>query len=190
MATLVYIHGFLSSPLSYKALQVKEWLLQYRPDIDYYCPQLTPYPDQCAQTLTTLIEQSKKPVYLMGSSMGGFWATWCAERYALKAVLINPAVDVLDLLPEYLNIELKNYHNDETYYLTEHHLQQLASYQYKKLKNLAHYWLLAQTGDETLDYRLAVEKYKGCFQTIEEGGDHSFQQFERFISDAITFCES
>ncbi len=189
MATLVYIHGFLSSPLSYKALQVKEWLLEHRPDIDYCCPQLAPYPDECAEILVTLIEQLEKPVYLMGSSMGGFWATWCAERYDLKAVLINPAVDVLGLLPAYLNTELKNYHNNETYYLAEQHLQELALYQCKTLNHLANYWLLVQTADETLDYRLAVEKYKGCHQTVEEGGDHSFQKFERFIGDAINFFE-
>ena len=188
--TLLYIHGFLSSPLSVKAQQTKRWLLQHRPDIDYVCPQLTPYPDQCATLLEKCIAAAIQPIYLMGSSIGGFWATWLAEKYNCKAVLINPAVDVLGLMPAYLNMDLKNYHTDDRYYLTQQHYQQLHAYHLRQLKRLENYWLLVQTGDETLDYRLAVEKYTACRQTVEQHGDHSFQGFERFIAPAIEFYET
>lgn len=190
MATLIYIHGFLSSPLSFKAQQVSAWLSKNRPDIHYICPQLPPFPDQCASILDELIRNAESPIYLMGSSMGGFWATWFAEHYHLKAVLVNPAVDVLGLLPDYLNIELKNYHKDETYWLHEKHLQQLKQYCVSDIHHKDNYWLLVQMDDETLDYRLAVEKYTACHQTVEQGGDHSFQHFERYIADAIDFFES
>ena len=198
MVSLLYIHGFLSSPLSAKAQKVQQWLKQHRPDITYYCPQLPPYPNQCATILDDLInaidsdgdDKSNKPIYVMGSSLGGLWATWLAERYQLKAVVINPAVDIEKLMPDYINVELKNYHHSDIYRLDEKDFNDLLSYQMGKLMNVDNYWLLAQTGDETLDYHLAVERYKGCHQTIERGGDHSFQKFEDFIPQTINFFEN
>lgn len=190
MPTLLYIHGFLSSPCSFKAEQLKKYCQQYSGDVDYICPQLPPYPDQCAQQLEAIIKVASKPIYLVGSSMGGFWATWLAERYACKAVLVNPAVDVTELMPKYVNLELKNYHNEETYSLTQEHLEQLKKYVIKHIENKSKYWLMVQTDDETLDYRLAVEKYAGCRQTIEAGGDHGFQGFERFFKDIFSFFEN
>lgn len=198
MASLLYIHGFLSFPMSAKAQSMQQWLKLHRPDIAYYCPQLPPYPKPCATILDALIsaitsdtgDKPKLPIYVMGSSLGGFWATWLAECYRLQAVLINPAVDIVKLMPSYLNVELKNYHHADTYRLDEKDFNDLLSFQRGKLANLENYWLLAQTGDETLDYRLAQERYKGCHQTIEQGGDHSFQNFENFIPQIINFFEN
>ncbi len=192
MHTLLYIHGFLSSPESFKAQQVKEWLTLHRPDIEYCCPALTPHPEECAQTLISmvqLIRARQQPLYLMGSSMGGFWVTYLAERFNLPAVLINPAVDVLGLMPKYVDIPLKNYHNDETYQLNSDDLKALARYDTPTIKRHKNYWLLVQTEDETLDYRLAVNKYQGCRQTVEQGGDHGFQDFSRFHEPSIDFFE-
>lgn len=194
MTSLLYIHGFLSSPLSAKAQQVKQWLTLNRPDIFYHCPQLPPYPNPCASILDGLVENivdkgQGENIYLMGSSLGGFWATWLAERYQLKAVLINPAVSIEVLMPDYIDIELKNCHHSDSYRLVEQDFKDLLAYQVDKLKVLKNYYLLAQTGDETLDYRLAVERYRGCHQFIEKGGDHSFKGFERFIPQALHFFE-
>jgi predicted esterase YcpF (UPF0227 family) len=205
MPTLLYIHGFLSSPQSFKAQAVETWLAKYRPDISYYCPQLPPYPDECAEilenTLETILEANlkeslneslneSKPVYLVGSSMGGFWTTYFSEKYDLKSVIINPAVNVLELMPKYANQTLVNYHHDTEYVMTEEHLSQLKKYVIEQPQALQNYWLLAQKADETLDYRLAVDKYNGCRQTVEEGGDHSFQGFEKYIPEIIQFLES
>jgi predicted esterase YcpF (UPF0227 family) len=198
MATLIYIHGFLSSPRSAKAQSMQQWLQLHRPDITYCCPQLPPYPNSCATILEALVDtidrdtgdESKLPIYLVGSSLGGFWATWLAERYCLQAVLINPAVDIDELMPSYLNIELQNYHHADTYRLDVKDFSDLLSFKVSKLANLENYWLLAQTDDETLDYRLSRERYKGCHQTIEQGGDHSFQNFEGFIPQIINFFEN
>lgn len=198
MTSLLYIHGFLSSPLSAKAQKMQQWLKQHRTDITYYCPQLPPHPEQCAVILDDLITsiisegsgQGNNPIYLMGSSLGGFWATWLAERYRLRAVLINPAVNFEALIPQYVNVELTNYHSTDTYRLDEKDVNDFLSYQAGKLATVSNYWLLAQTGDETLDYRLAVERYKGCPQTIESGGSHSFQNFEKFIPQTLDFFEN
>jgi len=188
MSHLLYIHGFLSSPLSHKAAQVKQWLVDHRPDIEYHCPALTAYPGQTQDTLESLVEQLlPEPVCLMGSSLGGYWATWLVEKYGLRAVLINPAVKPSMLNPDYLNVELKNYHSDDTYFLTEEDVEALFAVNVSKIDHQDNYWLMVQTGDETLDYRLAVEKYAGCKQLIEKGGDHSFQGFERWIGEAVGF---
>jgi len=190
MAALLYIHGFLSSPLSFKAQQTQAWLAANHPEIDYHCPQLSPYPAEAQLLLEQLVESLlPQPVYLMGSSLGGFWATWLAEKYNLRALLINPAVSAQELMPKYVGMELKNYHTDDVYYLHPHHVDEirLVDIQPQRLEN---YWLLVQTGDETLDYRQAVKKYAGCKQTIEEGGDHAFQGFERYLEVGLEFLRS
>jgi hypothetical protein len=187
VASLVYIHGFLSSPLSFKAQQTAQWLARYHPEINFYCPQLPPYPAETQTILEALVESLLPgPVYLMGSSLGGFWATWLAEKYDLRAVLINPAVRPQDFMPAYLEVDLKSYHTDHSYRLTAQHIDEIIAVDVQPTR-LTNYWLLVQTGDETLDYRQAVKKYAGCKQTIEAGGDHAFQGFERFFADCLSF---
>ncbi len=187
MAALIYIHGFLSSPLSFKAQQTAQWLAKHHQGIAFHCPQLPPYPQQTQAILESLVESLlPAPVYVMGSSLGGFWATWLAEKYNLRAVLINPAVRPQDFMPAYLEVDLKSYHTDDSYRLHAHHIEEIIAVDVKPSR-LQNYWLLVQTGDETLDYRHAVQKYAGCKQTIEEGGDHAFQGFERFLADSMVF---
>jgi len=187
MAALLYIHGFLSSPLSFKAQQTAQWLAVHHPEIEFHCPQLTPYPAETQKQLESLVESLlPQSVYLMGSSLGGFWATWLAEKYNLPTVLINPAVRPQDFMPAYLEVDLKSYHTDDSYRLSASHIDEIIAVDVP-VTRLQNYWLLVQTGDETLDYRQAVQKYQACKQTIEEGGDHSFQGFERFLDDCIIF---
>lgn len=186
----MYIHGFLSSPLSFKAQQTQAWLAANHPEIDYYCPQLSSYPADTQALLERLVESLlPQPVYLMGSSLGGFWATWLVEKYNLRALLINPAVKPQGFMPGYLGMELKSYHTDDVYYLGQEHIDEITRVDIQP-NRLDNYWLLVQTGDETLDYRDAVKKYAGCKQTIEEGGDHAFQGFERFLDSGLAFLHS
>ncbi len=191
LSTLLYIHGFLSSPASGKAVQVRDWLARERPGIEYLCPFLTPYFDEAKAVLESIVEEraSRQPVYLMGSSLGGYWATHLAEKYDLRAVLINPLVEPGRLETEFLGRELENYHTADTYLLEPRHIEALMAADTPEIHRPDNYWLLVQTGDETLDYRLAVEKYSGCRQTVEQGGDHSFQGFERYIPAAVEFLE-
>lgn len=187
MAALIYIHGFLSSPLSFKAQQTHQWLTANHPQIGYYCPQLTPYPQASQRALEDLVESLlPESVYLMGSSLGGFWATWLAEKYNLRALLINPAVRPQDFMPKYLEVDLKSYHTDDSYRLSAHHIDEIKAVDVP-VTRFDNYWLLVQTGDETLDYRQAVQKYSNCKQTVEQGGDHSFQGFERYLDDGLNF---
>jgi len=187
MAALLYIHGFLSSPQSFKARQTQAWLAANHPEIAYHCPQLTPYPEQTRRELEQLVESLlPQPVYLVGSSLGGFWSTWLAEKYDLRALLINPAVRPGDFMPRFIGQTLKSYHSDDYYLLTETHVNEIKAVDVPVTRQ-QNYWLLVQTSDEILDYRDAVKKYAGCKQTIEEGGDHAFQGFERYLNEGLAF---
>jgi len=187
MPALIYIHGFLSSPQSVKARQLDQWLAAHRPDIGFHCPHLSPYPRLTQHTLEALVESLlPQPVYLIGSSLGGFWASWLAEKYDLRALLINPAVRPWEFMPNYLEVDLTSYHTDDSYRLNAGHIDEIKACD-PVIQRHSNYWLLVQTGDETLDYTQAVDKYRGCKQTVAEGGDHSFQGFEHFIEDGIEF---
>ncbi len=184
---LLYIHGFLSSPQSHKALQVKEWCEKNHPHVDYQCPLLTAYPKESLETLEALVESAQGDVALIGSSLGGFYSTYLAEKYNLKAVLINPAVEPHRLMLHYINTDLANYHTGQHYRLNESHIEQFKALDVSQLQREKNYWLMVQTNDETLDYRAAVKKYKGCRQLVEEGGDHSFQNFDRWLPEVFEF---
>ncbi len=187
MSALIYIHGFLSSPLSYKAQQTKNWLAKNLPEVAYYCPSLTPYPEQVRRELEQLVESLlPQPVYLIGSSLGGFWATWLVEKYNLRALLVNPAVNPWEFMPRYLDVELKSYNSDDCYQLGARHVDELKAADIQPTR-FDSYWLLVQTGDETLDYRQAVNKFARSKQTIEEGGDHSFKHFEKYLEEGLRF---
>lgn len=203
---LIYLHGFLSSPQSYKCQLLREWLARERPRIVYCAPQVSPYPAIAAQSLCTLLENFLKsgnsapisapigPVGLVGSSMGGFWAAWLAERFRLPAVLVNPAVRPSRFMPAYLGQVLTPYSGEAEALETQEYRLTLADVD--TMRNLeaelplplsARYWLLAQRGDETLDCREAERFYVGQRQTIEDGGDHSFQGFARYCEPIVEF---
>lgn len=187
-ALVLYIHGFLSSPQSFKAQCVERWLATQRPDLRYVCPALPPYPAEAMALLeTTIAEQGLDTVYLIGSSLGGFYATYLAEKYRWRGVLVNPAVAPYNLLAHYLHQDLKNYHTDQAYRLTEQHIDELKALDVPEITFPQNLWLMVQTGDETLDYRLAEEQYQGCRQLVEPGGDHSFQRFERWLPEIVDF---
>ncbi|HEY7884845.1 MAG TPA: YqiA/YcfP family alpha/beta fold hydrolase [Cellvibrionaceae bacterium] len=188
MAAIVYLHGFLSSPESAKAQAAKEWIEANAPDVSFHCPQLTPYPRQTRRELEALIEFLRpEPIWLIGSSLGGYWATWLAETFNLPAVLVNPAVDPWEFMPNYLGIDLKSYHTEDSYRLEEKHIDEIRNVDCATLTHPENYWLLVQTGDETLDYQRAVAKYAGCKQQVETGGDHSFVNFEQHLSAIMQF---
>src|SRR5690606_25265061 len=103
------------------------------------------------------------------------------------AVLVNPAVAPYRLIVDYIDQDLKNYHTDDYHRLNRDDVEALRALETEALQCPANYWLRVQTGDETLDYRIAVDKYRGCRQLIEPGGDHRFQNFQRWLPDILRF---
>lgn len=188
MTTLIYLHGFLSSPHSHKAQQVKRWVARQCPELSYHCPQLTPYPARTSRELDALIKSLlPEPVWLIGSSLGGFWASWLAERYHLPAVLVNPAVRPWEFMPDYVGVDLVSYHTDDSYRLEAAHVEEMLACDYRPIKRPHQYWLMVQTGDQTLDYRQALAEYQGCRQLVIPGGDHSFIGLEQQLAEIIQF---
>lgn len=190
MPTLIYIHGFLSSPKSAKAQITHDWLRYHRPEWRFECPYLSSHPAQARAALESLLDGlPQRDVFLLGSSLGGFWATYLAEQRGLPAVLVNPAVSPQRRFQELVGQTLKNYHTAETCLLTVDDLAELEACDTEQLHNPDLYWLMVQKGDETLDYRDAVEKYKGCRQTVEAGGGHAFEGYEGWLPDIAGFFE-
>jgi len=186
---IIYLHGFNSSPDSYKAGVLSNKMRERGLEQFLITPSIPPVPAQAMVMLSRLVEDSRKShtVSLVGSSLGGFYATCLAETYGCKAVLINPAVQPHELLTQYLG-ENTNYHTAESWQLDESHIQQLRDLDVELITQPDRYLLMLQKGDETLDYRQAQDMYKNCPSIIEEGGDHSFAGFENYIDRILTFC--
>ncbi|MAD57990.1 MAG: esterase YqiA [Porticoccus sp.] len=186
--TVLYIHGFNSSPASTKAQQTRTWLKEISPNDEYICPALSGDTQLAISQLEKIIEQCSDTIGLIGSSLGGFYATWLAQKYDLRAVLINPAVEPHKTMNQYLG-ENTNYHSGETYMLTQYHIDFLESINVDKMKSPKDTWVLLQTKDEVLDYRQAESKYQKCNLTIEQGGNHSFQDYEQHLPAIIKFLQ-
>lgn len=187
MNLLLFIHGYNSSSLSIKARQTDAWLQKNAPDWQFSCPNLSPFPVEAVDQLKTIIDAADDgPVGLVGSSMGGFYATWLVEKYGLKAVLINPAVEPHRSMSRYLG-ENANYHTGETFVLEPHHMGDFLALDIETLKDPRQYRVLLQTGDEVLDYRQAEKKYKDCHLVVEQGGDHNFQNYTQHLPAIVSF---
>ncbi len=184
---LLYLHGFSSSPASHKARLTAGWLARHHPEVEFICPTLSPRPPEAADQIEAATRHCDwSRTLVMGSSMGGFFATWVAETHGCKAVLINPAVRPWRGRA-YLLGEQTNYHTGETFIMRPEDIEGFAHYGVTTLSHPEHFWVLLQTGDEVLDYRRAVEHYQGCHVTVEEGGDHGFQGLERFLPEIMKF---
>ncbi len=158
-----------------------EWLL---------CPQIPAVPAEARQMLEQLVEETLKQYDLsfVGSSLGGYYATYLAEKYSGSAVLVNPSVKPYETLKAYLG-ENKFYFQDGCWDFNESHIQQLHDMDIEEITDADRYLVLLQTGDETLDYREAAHKYRHSQCIIEQGGDHGFSDFERYLPQIIQFCE-
>jgi predicted esterase YcpF (UPF0227 family) len=184
---IIYLHGFLSSPASKKARQTVEYCRQQGLADRLTVPELTGGPAASINQVQSLIdEQRGRQVGLIGSSLGGFYATCLAERNGLKATVINPAVQPCLRWREYLG-EHRNYYSDTVHQVTEQHVQELKELDVASLKEPENYLLLAQTGDEVLDYRLAEGLYQMGTCIIQEGGNHSFENFADFLPIIFNF---
>ena len=184
--TLLYLHGFNSASSSHKAQVLQGAMTRLNRGAQFFAPDLPHRPAQAIALLETLIEKLPQTSTLVGSSLGGYYATYLSERHGLKAVLINPAVAPYRLLAPLLGPQ-QNYYTGETYEFTPQHLAELTALEMAVL-HPQHYFLLVQTGDEVLDYRDAVARYAAAKQSVIPGGDHGFQQFENYLNDILAFA--
>ena len=182
---LIYVHGFNSGSASSKARVLQACFREIGQPEAFLCPDLPHHPAQAIAVLSKLIGQYDR-VKLVGSSLGGFYATWLAERYGVKAVLVNPAVHAHLLLAGELG-EHKNYSSGEIYQFTQQHLDELAALDLPQVQHPDNLLLMVETGDEVLDYRDAVAYYAGSRQIVVPDGDHGFQSFSHYIPTILAF---
>jgi uncharacterized protein len=193
MIRIVYLHGFNSSPASIKAQllarAIAELPTAVRPE--YFIPQLSHRPSEAMRTVCAWVEgrarSRSNALTFVGSSLGGFYATYLAERYGANAALINPAIDPAIDLASYVGPQ-RNLYTGEQYELAAEHLAELATLKIARITRPARYLLLVQTGDEILDYRAAVAFYAGAWQFVQGGGDHAFGDFATQIPVVLRFA--
>ncbi len=188
MSTLIYFHGFLSSPKSKKAQQTKAWLATNYPEWRFECPQLSPCTSQAKASIEALLKSISGKKYLIGSSLGGFWSTWAIENHlAQKAVLINPAVKPFRRFRMSLGETFQHFYSEESYTMNAQDLDDLEACSVENIQFPNHYWVLLQKGDEILDYTFAEKYYAESRKLIEPGGNHSFIGYERHLPAIIGF---
>ena len=180
---IIYIHGFGSSGEGMKAKILKEKLK----DENFIAPSLSYVPELAIQTLKELITAFSKTekVYLIGSSLGGYYSIYLADFFNIPAVLINPSTKPTITLRKVLGSPT-NFYDGARYEWNENHLEMLKKFEVTDIKPEL-YMLLTQKGDETLDYKEAVNKLEGCKQFIEDGGNHSFENIQEHTQNIRDF---
>lgn len=183
---IIYLHGFLSSPASFKAQWLEAEMAARGLSHRLALPQLPVDPAAAISGISALIAQSRWPVTLVGSSLGGYYATWLAEHHDLRAVLINPAVVAHLSLADYIG-PVRNYHSGETSRFTAGHVAALKALDVPQ-PTASRYLLMVEEGDEVLDARQAITRYAGCRQIVHPGGDHSYTHFEADLPALLAFA--
>ena len=185
---LIYVHGFNSSALSYKAGLLREHMARLGMAGHYACPELSHRPTQVMAQLRALIApHDAHTVTLVGSSLGGYYATHLVEALGARAVLVNPAVRPYELLAPYTGSQ-KNLYTGEEYEFTAGHVAELRTLEVDRITP-ERYLLITATGDEVLDYRDGVARYAGCEQIIVDGSDHGFRAFTDYLDTVIAFWQ-
>ena len=183
--TLLYIHGLNSSPASQKGSQLNGVMQRLGWADQVRMPALHHHPRQAMAQLEEAIMELGSPT-LVGSSLGGYYATHLAERHGLKALVINPAVNPHRLFAGHLGTQT-NHYTGETWELTLDHVTALSELEVPAPADPARYQVWLQTADETLDYRHAQTFYRGCALRIQAGGDHGFQGFAERLPALLAF---
>jgi uncharacterized protein len=190
MTRIAYLHGFNSGPASGKGQALAHAIAALpasgRPE--YFLPRLSPRPAAAMQAVERWANSAgREGLSFVGSSLGGFYATHLAEMHGAKAILVNPVIDPEHSLAPYLGRQ-RNPVTGEEYELTPQDLAELSALKVKRLTHPARYLLLAQTGDELLDWRRAAAFYAGAWQFIQGGGDHAYRDFARQVPLVLRFA--
>jgi uncharacterized protein len=184
---LLYLHGFRSSPQSAKARQTAAWVASRAPGLTWWCPQLPPSPREAADLLTQGIATwPRDRIGIIGSSLGGFYATVLAERLGCDAVLLNPAVNPARDLARHIG-ETTQWHSDDTFFFRPEYVDELRAMTPGELTRLQRYFAVIATGDEVLDWREMSARYRGAHLRIVDGSDHGLTDFEQHLPHVLHF---
>jgi uncharacterized protein len=188
--TIIYLHGFNSSPQSVKGRILARAAAALADPPGFPLPQLHHRPALAMRDVCAWIDRKApegRDLTLIGSSLGGFYATWLAEKYGARAVLINPAIRPYEDLRPFLGSQ-RNLYTGEEYEVTTAHFEELGALAVGRITRPERYWLLARTGDEVLDWREAAAFYAGAFQYVAGGGDHGWTDFDDEVASVLRFA--
>jgi predicted esterase YcpF (UPF0227 family) len=185
---LLYLHGFRSSPQSTKARQLAAWVAAHRPDVQWWCPQLPPSPREAMQRIDGGIAGwPRDTMAVVGSSLGGFYATVLAERTGCRAVLLNPAIEPARDLAGHIG-ETTAWHSDDRFFFQPAFIDELAALRPASITRPGRYFAVIAKGDEVLDWREMTARYAGCRVKLLEGGDHALSDFaDAHMPDVAAF---
>jgi len=185
---IVYLHGFRSSPQSFKARLLAKRMLAFGQADRFLCPQLPASPKAAIEMLLkVLASMPAADISLVGSSLGGFYATWLAEQIGCRAALLNPAVAPPRDLEKYVGVSTV-YHSNEVFEFKREYIDELKKYTVPQITLPERYFLLAATGDEVLDWREMVGHYPHARQYVIQGSDHGLSDFAEYVDEVLAFC--
>jgi predicted esterase YcpF (UPF0227 family) len=185
---LLYLHGFRSSPQSAKARVMAQHMATHHPDVQWWCPQLPPSPQAAmAMLMQTVQNWPRLTMAVMGSSLGGFYATTVAERTGCKAVLLNPAVHPARDLAKYIGEQTSWHDAQERFFFQADYVKELVDLHCGALADPRHYLAILAKGDEVLDWREMQGRYAQSSVRLLEGGDHALSDFELHIPEIMAF---
>jgi hypothetical protein len=184
---LLYLHGFRSSPQSAKSRLMAAWVAEHRPDIRWWAPQLPPSPAAAIALIERGIgDWPVDRMAVVGSSLGGFYATVMAERLGCKAVLLNPAIEPARDLAAYIG-EITSWHSDERFFFAPAFVDELKAMAPAATTRMDRYYAVVAQGDEVLDWREMVGRYPGATIDLIQGGDHAISDFAQRLPGVIGF---
>lgn len=185
---VVYLHGFRSSPQSTKAQQMARVMAAQFSHITWWCPQLPPSPQAAAALIAQgTLDWPSDHMAVVGSSLGGFYATWLAAQRDCKAVLLNPAIDPARDLAKYIGEQTAWHDPAERFFFAPEFVNELRALEVGPLPHPAHVWALIAKGDEVLDWREMTARYPGATQVVLEGGGHALSDFETYLPQVLEF---
>lgn len=190
---ILYLHGFRSSPTSMKARMMADAMAQRGLAAGWACPQLPASPREAIDLAMGIARRqlegadSPRALTVVGSSLGGFYATWLAEQLGCKAVLLNPAVQAVRDLATQVG-EHHMYHSDAPFVFLPEYVDELTAIHAPRITQPDRYFLVAATGDEVLDWREMRDRFTGCRQRIVQGSDHGLSDFAQWMPEVLEFA--
>jgi len=187
---LLYLHGFRSSPQSAKARQVAARIAQRHPGVTWWCPQLPPSPREAMEMVASGIAGwPRGGMAVAGSSLGGFYATWVAERMGCKAVLLNPAVDPARDLAKYIGEQASWHDPNERFLFEPRFVDEFRALECGPVARPENYFAVIAKGDEVLHWPEMAGRYPGAHIKLLEGSDHALTDFDGHIDEVFAFLD-
>ena len=185
---LLYLHGFRSSPQSAKAREMAAYVAQHHPGVTFWCPQLPPSPRAAMDLVAQGIAQwPGAGMGVVGSSLGGFYASWVAQHKGCRSVLLNPAVHPARDLERYIGEQTAWHDPAERFYFKPEYIGELRALDITGQAPAAPELAIIAKGDEVLDWREMVARYPHAQQVVQEGGEHALANFGDYLPRVAAF---